>query len=111
VRLPSVAFSVLLMAACGSGGPPDPGERPRSRRDGARAAETDIDVDHVNRLGWTALLEAVILGDGGPDHQRIVERLVDAGADRAIADEDGVTALEHARDRGYTEIVELLERR
>jgi ankyrin repeat protein len=73
--------------------------------------ETDIDVDHVNRLGWTALLEAVILGDGGPDHQRIVERLVDAGADRAITDEDGVTALEHARDRGYTEIVGLLERR
>jgi ankyrin repeat protein len=25
---------------------------------------TAIDVDHVNRLGWTALLEAVILGDG-----------------------------------------------
>ena len=27
--------------------------------------ETEIDVDHVNNLGWTALLEAVILGDGG----------------------------------------------
>lgn len=30
---------------------------------------TDIDVDHVNRLGRTALLEAVILGDGGRAHQ------------------------------------------
>ena len=71
--------------------------------------KTGIDVDHVNRLGWTALLEAVILGDGGPVHQEIVRLLVDAGADRAIADEDGVTALEHARERGYAEMVRILE--
>ena len=32
--------------------------------------ETDVDVDHVNNLGWTALLEAVILGDGGPRRTR-----------------------------------------
>ena len=32
--------------------------------------ETDVDVDHVNNLGWTALLEAVILGDGGPTTRR-----------------------------------------
>ena len=25
-----------------------------------------IDVNHVNNLGWTCLLEIVILGDGGP---------------------------------------------
>jgi ankyrin repeat protein len=61
--------------------------------------ETDVPIDHVNRLGWTALLEAVVLGDGGPAHQRIVRLLVDAGADTAIADKDGVTALEHARVR------------
>ena len=38
---------------------------------------TDIDIDHVNRLGWTALLEAVILGDGGtglPGDRRIAGR-------------------------------------
>ena len=70
---------------------------------------TEVDVDHVNRLGWTALLEAVILGDGGPGHQEIVRLLVDAGADRAIADDDGVTALEHARERGYAELVRILE--
>ena len=29
-----------------------------------RVVGTDIDVNHVNDLGWTALLEAVILGDG-----------------------------------------------
>jgi ankyrin repeat protein len=71
---------------------------------------TDIDVDHVNNLGWTALLEAVILGDGGEAHQEIVRLLLDAGADRSIADRDGVTPLEHARERGYTEMVAMLER-
>jgi len=71
--------------------------------------DTEIDVDHVNHLGWTALLEAVILGDGGPDHVEIVRMLVAAGADRSIADRDGVTALEHARERGYDEMVALLE--
>jgi len=72
--------------------------------------ETDIDVDHVNNLGWTALLEAVILSDGGAAHQEIVRMLLDAGADTAIVDRDGVTALEHARDRGYGEMVMMLER-
>jgi hypothetical protein len=71
--------------------------------------ETEIDVDHVNNLGWTALLEAVILGDGGKAHQRIVRMLLDAGADRSIADRDGVTALEHARERGYAEMVAMLD--
>jgi uncharacterized protein len=71
--------------------------------------ETEIDVDHVNNLGWTALLEAVILGDGGPAHQQIVRMLLAAGADPDIADRDSVTPLEHARERGYTEMVEMLE--
>ena len=69
---------------------------------------TDVDVDHVNRLGWTALLEAVVLGDGGPAHREVVQLLVDAGADLGIADGDGVTALEHARERGYDEIAQTL---
>jgi ankyrin repeat protein len=72
--------------------------------------DTEIDVDHVNNLGWTALLEAVILGDGGPRHQEIVELLVAAGADRSIADPDGVTALEHARRGGYDEMLRTLSR-
>jgi len=72
-------------------------------------AETAIDVDHVNNLGWTALLEAVILGDGGPAHVEIVRLLLEAGADRALADRDGVTALDHARERGYDDMVALLD--
>jgi ankyrin repeat protein len=66
-------------------------------------------LDHVNNLGWTALLEAIILGDGGVDHQAVVLALLSAGADRSIGDRDGVTPLQHARALGYTEMVELLE--
>ena len=73
-----------------------------------RLLETDIDVDHVNRLGWTALLEAIILGEGGPAHTETVRALVDAGADVRIADGDGVTPLAHARRRGYDAIVAIL---
>ena len=61
---------------------------------------TAIDIDHVNDLGWTALLEAVILSDGGPVHQEIVGLLVDAGAAN-IPDRDGRTPLDHARARGF----------
>ncbi|MFF9817225.1 ankyrin repeat domain-containing protein [Streptomyces sp. NPDC014006] len=71
-------------------------------------AETDIDVDHVNRLGWTALLEAVVLGDGGRVHQEVVETLLAAGADPALPDGDGVTALAHAERRGFTGIAAVL---
>lgn len=75
-----------------------------------RVARTGIDVNHVNDLGWTALLEAVILGDGSTAYQEIVRILLDAGADPAIADSDGVTALEHAETRGQDEVVRILRR-
>lgn len=68
-------------------------------------------LDHVNNLGWTALMEAVVLGDGGPDHRQVVRLLLEAGADRSVADRDGVTPLDHARARGYAEIARLLEKR
>jgi ankyrin repeat protein len=67
-------------------------------------AESDVDVDHVNRLGWTGLLEAIILSDGGPAHQEIVRLLLDAGADPELADGDGMTPLAHARSKGFEAI-------
>ncbi len=73
-----------------------------------RVVRTDIDVDHVNDLGWTALLEAVILGDGSRRYQRIVRILLRAEADPTIADDDGVTALEHARARGHAAVARIL---
>lgn len=72
---------------------------------------TNIDVNHVNELGWTCLLEAVILGDGGPRHQDIVRAVLAAGADASIADRQGNTALSHARARGQTEVIAILEAR
>ncbi|MFG3187847.1 ankyrin repeat domain-containing protein [Streptomyces omiyaensis] len=70
--------------------------------------DTPVDVDHVNDLGWTALLEAVILGDGGPAHQKVVALLLDAGADPGLADAHGTTAREHAERRGHTALAALL---
>ena len=65
-------------------------------------------IDHVNRLGWTALMEAVVLGDGSKKYQEIIQILKEAGANLQIPDNDGVTALQHAKNRGFTEIVKIL---
>ncbi|HKP24766.1 MAG TPA: ankyrin repeat domain-containing protein [Dongiaceae bacterium] len=67
-----------------------------------------IDVNHINNLGWTGLLEAVILSDGGARHVEIVRLLLAAGADPNIADKDGVTPLQHARERRYDAIATLI---
>jgi ankyrin repeat protein len=67
-----------------------------------------IDVNHVNRLGWTALLEAVILGDGGAAHTEIVRLLLAHGADPNRADREGVTPLAHAERRGQRAVAALL---
>ena len=69
---------------------------------------TDIRLDHVNRLGWTALLEAIILGDGGKRHTEVVRLLTAAGADINLADRDGITPLAHAQARGHERIERLL---
>ena len=69
---------------------------------------TDVDVNHINNLGWTALLEAVILSDGGERHQQIVQLLVAHGANIDIPDKNGITPLEHARARGFREIEQIL---
>lgn len=71
--------------------------------------KTDIRIDHINNLGWTALLEAIILGDGGPRHAEVVRLLVEAGADVNLADSKRTTPLAHARQRGYRQIIEILE--
>lgn len=67
-----------------------------------------INVNHINNLGWTALMEAIVLSDGGSRHQQIVRLLIEHGADVNIPDKDGVSPLEHSRKRGYKEIERLL---
>lgn len=54
-----------------------PGTAPTTDSDPCPQAETN--VNHVNSLGWTALLEAVILGGGSTRYQDVVRILLDAG--------------------------------
>jgi ankyrin repeat protein len=72
--------------------------------------KTKIRVNHVNRMGWTALLEAILLGDGGKRHTEIVQMLVAGGADVNLADKDGVTPLAHAKKKNFANIVQILEK-
>lgn len=66
-------------------------------------------INHINRLGWTALMEAVLLGDGSLKYREIVQILKEAGANTTIPDHNGVTPLQHAQAKGYKEIAELLK--
>lgn len=69
---------------------------------------TAIDVNHVNRLGWSALLEVILLGDGGTAHTESVRLLLAHRADPNLADAQGVSPLAHAQRRGQREIAQAL---
>lgn len=71
--------------------------------------KTDVDVNHVNHLGWTALLEVMLFGKDNREYQEIVKLLLEHGADSGLADKEGVTSLEHARRRNLTLIIPMLE--
>jgi len=66
-------------------------------------------LDHVNNLGWTAVIESIVLGDGGPRHTETLRALVEAGANVNLAERTGQTPLTLARARGYTAMVRMLE--
>jgi len=66
-------------------------------------------LDHVNNLHWTAVIEAVVLGDGGARHQASLQALLKAGASTALTDRSGRTPLALARSRGFTAMVKMLE--
>ena len=66
-------------------------------------------LDHVNNLHWTAVIESIVLGDGGARHQATLKALLDAGADTQLADRSGATPLQLARARGYQPMVDLLQ--
>ena len=67
-------------------------------------------LDHVNNLNWTALIESIVLGNGGKNHTDTLRALVEAGADVNIPDGSGSTPLKLANSRGYTEMVAILEK-
>ena len=71
--------------------------------------DAGVPLDHVNDPGWTALQEAVLLNDGGPNQQEVARLLLEAGADPQITDPQGRTALENARRLGFEELAEVIE--
>ena len=58
-------------------------------------------LDHVNNLHWTAVIEAIVLGDGGARHQRTLAALIGAGANLQLADRQGQSPIALARARGH----------
>ncbi|MEH7124986.1 ankyrin repeat domain-containing protein [Bacillus sp. JJ1773] len=70
--------------------------------------KTDIDVNHVNDLGWTALMEAIVLNNGGERQQQAIQLLIDHGADVNIPDRNNITPLQHAREKEFKEIEQIL---
>jgi hypothetical protein len=66
-------------------------------------------LDHVNNLGWTALMESIVLGNGGKNHTETLKALVEAGADVNIPDRQGLTPLTHVRRRGYEAMFKILQ--
>ncbi|PFE04498.1 hypothetical protein COE15_25735 [Bacillus cereus] len=69
---------------------------------------TDIDVNYKNDFGWTALLKAIAVGNGSENHKQIVQLLIDRGADVNMPDREGITPLQHAENRGFKEIANML---
>lgn len=65
-------------------------------------------LDHVNNLHWTALIESIVLGNGGPRHVETLRALVKAGANLQLPDRNGNTPLALARQRGYAPMVQIL---
>ena len=66
-------------------------------------------LDHVNNLGWTALIESIVLGQGGPRHVATLAALVRAGANVNLADRNGQSPLQLARQRRYQAMIAILE--
>jgi uncharacterized protein len=67
-------------------------------------------LDHVNNLGWTALIESIVLGNGGRRHTETLRALVQAGANVNLADRNGRSPLALARARGHQAMVQILEK-
>lgn len=70
--------------------------------------KTDIPVDFVNNLGWTALLETVILGDGSARYVEITKLLLARGASVNLPDRERATPLAHALRHGHRDVAAVL---
>jgi ankyrin repeat protein len=66
-------------------------------------------LDHVNNLGWTAVIESIVLGNGGARHTETLRLLVAAGASVTLTDREGRTPFVLARSRGYDAMVKIIQ--
>jgi uncharacterized protein len=74
-----------------------------------RLVQAGVKIDHINNLGWTALHEAIILGDGSDRYVDTVRVLVAAGADvRLRSQRDQITPIQHATSRDHSDIAQVL---
>lgn len=53
-------------------------------------------------------MEAIVLNNGNPTQQTVVQLLIDHGADVNIPDNNNVTPLQHAKKQGFKEIENIL---
>lgn len=67
-------------------------------------------LDHVNNLHWTAVIESIVLGNGGARHQATLKALIDAGANLQLTDRQGNTPRQLAKSRGFAGMTQLLEK-
>lgn len=72
-------------------------------------ADGKVDIDHQNNFGYTALIEAVALRDGSEVYQQIVQELLAYNANKELRDDSGKTALDYAKEKGYTNMIKMLE--
>lgn len=77
--------------------------------DAVRAAlASGTSPDASDSDGRPPLVVAVVQGDGGPRYQAVVRLLIDAGADPARTDRQGLSAIDHARRLGQSAVLQAL---
>lgn len=69
-----------------------------------------VPVNHVNRLGWSALLEATILGNGGFLYQDVIRELIQHQADVNQVDDTGKDTLDYVKEADNEQLLAIVER-
>ncbi|MGM0166692.1 hypothetical protein IGI39_001654 [Enterococcus sp. AZ135] len=69
----------------------------------------NVNINHQNNYGYTALIEAVALRDGSQVYQDIVAELLKHDADPNIVDNYGKSAKDYANELGYRNISKMLQ--
>ena len=53
-------------------------------------------MNYTNARGGTALVEAIVLGNGSENHKKVIQMLIDHGADVNMANKENITPLQYA---------------